>query len=111
MSMRTNVAAILVFSAVLGGCAPGLGGGAYSRDEARREQNVRMGIVESVRRVQIEGTLSGIGPAAGAVIGGVAGSSVGHGRGSTVGTVLGGIWADQSWGRFWGWDPVVPAWK
>ncbi|MBA3849857.1 MAG: cytochrome C biogenesis protein [Opitutus sp.] len=22
-----------------------------------------------------------------------------------VGTVLGGIWADQSWGRFWGWDP------
>ena len=24
---------------------------------------------------------------------------------SFVGTVLGGIWADQSWGRFWGWDP------
>ena len=23
---------------------------------------------------------------------------------SFVGTVLGGIWADQSWGRFWGWD-------
>ena len=22
-----------------------------------------------------------------------------------VGTILGGIWADQSWGRFWGWDP------
>jgi ABC-type transport system involved in cytochrome c biogenesis permease subunit len=22
-----------------------------------------------------------------------------------LGTVLGGIWADQSWGRFWGWDP------
>ncbi len=22
-----------------------------------------------------------------------------------IGTVLGGIWADQSWGRFWGWDP------
>jgi ABC-type transport system involved in cytochrome c biogenesis permease subunit len=21
------------------------------------------------------------------------------------GTILGGIWADQSWGRFWGWDP------
>ena len=21
-----------------------------------------------------------------------------------MGTVLGGIWADQSWGRFWGWD-------
>jgi ABC-type transport system involved in cytochrome c biogenesis permease subunit len=24
---------------------------------------------------------------------------------SLVATVLGGIWADQSWGRFWGWDP------
>jgi ABC-type transport system involved in cytochrome c biogenesis permease subunit len=24
---------------------------------------------------------------------------------SFLGTVLGGIWADQSWGRFWGWDP------
>lgn len=24
---------------------------------------------------------------------------------SFVGTVLGGIWADQAWGRFWGWDP------
>jgi ABC-type transport system involved in cytochrome c biogenesis permease subunit len=24
---------------------------------------------------------------------------------SFVGTILGGLWADQSWGRFWGWDP------
>lgn len=24
---------------------------------------------------------------------------------TAFGTVLGGIWADQSWGRFWGWDP------
>lgn len=24
---------------------------------------------------------------------------------SFFGTVSGGIWADQSWGRFWGWDP------
>ena len=24
---------------------------------------------------------------------------------TALGTVLGGIWADQSWGRFWGWDP------
>ena len=22
-----------------------------------------------------------------------------------IGTLMGGIWADQSWGRFWGWDP------
>lgn len=24
---------------------------------------------------------------------------------ASLGTILGGIWADQSWGRFWGWDP------
>ncbi len=24
---------------------------------------------------------------------------------SLVGTVLGGVWANDSWGRFWGWDP------
>ena len=24
---------------------------------------------------------------------------------SFFGTMLGGVWADQSWGRFWGWDP------
>lgn len=82
---------VLLSAAVLAACAPGQGGGTYSRDEARREQNVRMGLVESVRPVQIEGTRSGVGPAAGAVIGGVAGSGVGSGRGSTAATVLGGV--------------------
>ena len=24
---------------------------------------------------------------------------------TVLGTMLGGLWADQSWGRFWGWDP------
>lgn len=24
---------------------------------------------------------------------------------SVVGTILGGVWANYSWGRFWGWDP------
>ena len=23
----------------------------------------------------------------------------------TTGTILGGVWANDSWGRFWGWDP------
>lgn len=77
--------------ALVAGCAPGLGGDSYSRDQARREQTVRMGVVDSVRDVQIEGTRSGIGPAAGAVVGGIAGSTVGHGRGAAVGSVLGGV--------------------
>ena len=24
---------------------------------------------------------------------------------SLIGTILGGVWANYSWGRFWGWDP------
>lgn len=24
---------------------------------------------------------------------------------ATVGTFLGGVWANESWGRYWGWDP------
>ena len=91
--MKRIIAAIpgVVALAMLAGCAPGLGGGTYSRDQVRHEQSVRMGFVESVREVQIEGTRSGIGPAAGAVVGGVAGSTVGQGRGSTVGAVLGSV--------------------
>jgi ABC-type transport system involved in cytochrome c biogenesis permease subunit len=23
----------------------------------------------------------------------------------SAGVILGGVWADYSWGRFWGWDP------
>jgi outer membrane lipoprotein SlyB len=76
---------------VLSGCAPGLSGRDYSRDQARREQSVRMGVVESVRDVQIEGTRSGVGPAAGAVVGGIAGSAVGQGRGAAVAAILGSV--------------------
>lgn len=77
--------------ALLNACAPSLSGSSYTRDQAQREQNVRMGVVESVRQVQIEGTRSGVGPAAGAVVGGIAGSNVGHGRGAAVGAVLGSV--------------------
>ena len=52
---------------------------------------MRGGVVDSVRAVQIEGTRSGIGLAAGAIVGGIAGSTIGHGRGSAVGAVLGSV--------------------
>ena len=81
--------------AMLGGCASGTGGKDYSRDQTRAVQEVQMGVVESVREVNIEGTKTPIGAGAGAVVGGVAGSTVGGGRGSivgaTVGAVLGGL--------------------
>lgn len=91
MSRFLVVMAGLAAIAALGGCAPSMSGSAYTRNQARTEQSVRMGVVESVRQVQIEGTRSSIGPAAGAVVGGIAGSGVGQGRGAAVGAVLGSI--------------------
>jgi outer membrane lipoprotein SlyB len=85
------ILAAAAFAATLTGCAPGLGGSSYSRDQARREQTVRMGVVESVREVKLEGTRSGVGPAAGAVVGGVAGSTIGRGTGSVLGAVVGAV--------------------
>jgi outer membrane lipoprotein SlyB len=92
MRYTKTVTAAAALVTVLAGCAaPGLGGGSYSREQARREQTVRMGHVESVREVKLEGTRSGIGPGAGAVAGGIAGSSIGHGRGSALGAVAGAL--------------------
>ncbi|MFN0150312.1 MAG: glycine zipper 2TM domain-containing protein [bacterium] len=90
--MRRLLAITAVLAAAaLAACAPSQSGSVYTRDQARQEQSVRMGVVESVRQVQIEGTRSGIGPAAGAVVGGIAGSTIGGGRGSAAGAVLGSV--------------------
>lgn len=83
--------ALLASGMVLGGCAQSLSGSAYSRGQARQEQNVRNGTVESVRPVTIEGTKTPIGTVAGAAVGGVAGSTVGSGKGSGVAAILGAV--------------------
>lgn len=81
---------LLVISALFfNACASSNSGSTYSRDEARKVQTVKTGIVESVRTVKIEGTKTPIGPAVGGVVGGVAGSSIGGRRESVVGAVLG----------------------
>lgn len=92
MSSRL-IAAGCVALAILGlaGCAGSQSGSAYSRSQTRGEMHVRMGVVESVRQVTIEGTQSGVGTVAGGVVGGIAGSNVGQGKGATVGSVLGAV--------------------
>ncbi|WP_268867414.1 outer membrane lipoprotein [Methylovorus mays] len=77
--------------AMLGACASSNSGSVYSRDEARKVQTVKMGVVESVRTVKLEGTKSPVGTAGGAVVGGVAGSTLGGGKGQAIATVLGAI--------------------
>ena len=81
----------VITTLLLAGCAGGLGSGDYERGQTPGVQEVQMGVVESVREVKIEGTKSGVGSTAGAVVGGVAGSEVGHGKGAVVGSVLGAV--------------------
>lgn len=90
--MKHAIFAIVIGSAIaLTGCASSLSGSAYSRDQARGEMTVRLGVVDSVRHVQIEGTKSPVGGLAGGALGGVAGSQMGKGTGSTVGAIAGVI--------------------
>lgn len=81
---------IAIPALMLAACAS-QSGSSYSRSQTRGEQTVRMGVVESVRNVNIEGTQSGIGAVAGAAVGGLGGSNVGGGKGSTVGAVVGAV--------------------
>jgi len=81
----------LAATLMLGGCASGLQGDTYTREEARKPQIVRMGTIESLRPVKIEGTKTPIGSGAGAVVGGIAGSNVGGGKGQMVAAVIGAV--------------------
>ena len=88
---RLAALSAVLASAVLVGCASSQSGSSYSRTQTRGEMTVRMGVVESVRQVTIEGSNTPVGTVAGGVIGGIAGSNIGGGKGSTVGTVLGAV--------------------
>lgn len=82
---------LVVLAALIAGCASSNSGGVYTREQTRQVQTVRMGVIESVRTVKIEGTKSAVGTVAGAAVGGVAGSSVGQGKGSVVAAVVGAV--------------------
>ncbi|SEP34869.1 outer membrane lipoprotein SlyB [Nitrosovibrio sp. Nv6] len=91
---RMNIFAIALICssvAILTGCAAGSSGSDYTRGQARQEQSVRTGVVESVREVKIEGTRSGIGAVAGGVAGGIGASTAASGRLGAIAAVLGAL--------------------
>jgi outer membrane lipoprotein SlyB len=81
----------IALSVLVSACASSNSGSVYSRDDARKVQTVKTGVVESVRQVKLEGTKSPVGTVAGGVVGGVAGGSIGSGRGSAIGAVIGAV--------------------
>ncbi len=86
-----KITALLLVSVMFAGCASSRSGDVYSREQTRREMVVRLGVVDSVREVLMEGTHTGAGTMAGAALGGVAGSAIGSGRGSIVGAIIGAV--------------------
>jgi outer membrane lipoprotein SlyB len=87
----TRLIAVGLLSIFIAACASSNSGSVYSRDDARKVQTVRTGVVESVRSVKLEGTKSPVGTIAGGAIGGIAGGSIGHGAGSSIAAVIGAV--------------------
>lgn len=73
----------------LGGCAYH-GGPAHYRSHELGEQQVRFGVVDSVRDVRLHARETGIGASSGMVIGSIAGSHAGRGYHSSVAGAIGG---------------------
>lgn len=88
----TQLIIVSAITATLAACATSNSGEVYSREDARKVQTVRMGVVESVRQVKLEGTKSPIGTVAGAAVGGIAGSAVGgNDKVSAIAAVIGAV--------------------
>lgn len=90
MNTRLLIIPTLVVATLLGACATS-NPDVVRRDEAQRQSVVYDAVLLSIRDVKIDGSQSGAGGVAGAVVGGVAASTVGKGRGSDVAAVLGAI--------------------
>lgn len=89
--MKTPLVLLTAAVLALTGCATSKSGEVYTREQARREQTVRMGVVESVREVLLEGTKTPAGTLAGGAIGGIAGSTIGQGKGAAVAAIVGAV--------------------
>ena len=87
-----SVIVAVCVAVTLAGCAGTQSGSSYSAHQARGELLVRIGVVDSVRQVTIEGEKSPVGVLTGGVVGGIVGSNIGGGnRGSAVGSILGAV--------------------
>jgi outer membrane lipoprotein SlyB len=86
-----SIILLVAASLLLGACASSKSGDVYTREQVRQAQTFRVGVIEQLNAVRIEGTATNIGTAAGTVVGGIAGSSTGGGKGSDVMRVLGAV--------------------
>lgn len=90
LSFRTGALTLALSASLLAGCST-TSPDVVSRDHAQRMQTLQRATIESIRPVIVDGTQSGMGGAAGAIVGGIAGSSVGGQREAVAVGVLAGV--------------------
>src|SRR5438105_15085545 len=92
MSQLRLTAAVLAAVAitVAAGCST-LDPQDYRRSDARVEQSVAYGVIESVRAVRLDENHAPLGTATGAVLGGLLGNEIGVGLGRAAATVVGAV--------------------
>ncbi|MEO6927650.1 MAG: glycine zipper 2TM domain-containing protein [Casimicrobiaceae bacterium] len=86
----------LAATLALAACAPAQRSDVYQYRQGMRAQTVEMGVIESVRYVQLSARDTGVGTIGGAAIGGIAGSTLGGGgranaAGAIAGAIIGGV--------------------
>ena len=84
---RLRAIALLLACALVAGCATK----SAADRKAGEELDVRMGVVEEVRRVPLPASGGYIGSVGGAAAGGIAGGTLGSGRGSQAASVFGAV--------------------
>jgi outer membrane lipoprotein SlyB len=93
MKFKIRLCAAIATTLLVAGCgAPDLGSSnVYRAEQAQREQTVRMGTIEGVRKVTLNGQSTGLGLLGGAALGAVGGSAIGKGHGSTLAAIAVGL--------------------
>jgi outer membrane lipoprotein SlyB len=83
----------VIASVALSACTtPGVGGSDYTYRQVRGEQSVRLGTVESIRKVRIQaGEPGAVGILGGGIAGAAVGSTMGRGTGNSAATALGAL--------------------
>lgn len=89
--MNTKLILSIATTLTLTACATGQSGDVYTRGQVRQIQTYKVGVIEQVNKIRIEGTKSQIGTAAGTIAGGIAGSTTGNGKVGEVASVLGAV--------------------
>jgi outer membrane lipoprotein SlyB len=89
--MKSKLIFPFSFVLLLVACASGKSGDVYTRDQVRQVQTYKVGVIDSIRDVRIEGTKSQVGTTAGTLIGGIAGSGASQGKTGQVVGVIGAV--------------------